>query len=72
MKYIVLVNEDFTDAYTGQKYKAGERAEFEEVRVNEIKAVKATLISPISKVKDKPKKTKKVENEPNKTENEGE
>lgn len=71
MKYIVLVNEDFTDAYTGKKYKAGEKVEFEETRVNEIKAVKSTLISPISKVEKKTnnKADKKAEN---KTKNKGE
>lgn len=53
MVYKVIVNENFTDAYTGKEYKAGERVEFSENRVKEIQAVKKDLISPFAKVEKK-------------------
>lgn len=53
MIYKVIVNENFTDAYTGKEYKAGERVEFSEDRVKEIQAVKKDLISPFAKVDKK-------------------
>lgn len=60
MKYEVLINENFTDAYTGKEYVAGDKEVFDETRVNEIRAVKSTLISPLAKVEETPKEPKKT------------
>jgi len=46
----VIVNESFTDRYTGKEYKVGEFIEnLTDERVNEIKAVKNYLIAVVSR-----------------------
>lgn len=62
MIYKVLVTEPFTDKYTKKVYKVGETIEgLDEVRINEINAVKKTLISIIEK--KEAKTTKKTSTE---------
>ena len=57
----VIVNEPFTDRYTGEKYAVGDKLEgLTDERVNEMKSVKPNLVSVIAReeVKEEAKETK--------------
>lgn len=46
----VLVNVAFTDAYTGEKYEAGQRIVMSQERIAEVKEVDRNLISVVGNV----------------------
>lgn len=46
----VLVNVSFTDAYTGEKYEAGQRIVMSQERIAEVKEVDRNLISVVGNV----------------------